>query len=190
MSNKKLALIVCLILSLVLVVGACKKKQQPDVTADQASEAAQPVQEPEADTEPPVAVEDFQTPEPEVEEISQTAAEINTSGALKIVYFAYDKSDLTDTARSTLRQNANWMKANQPWAIKIEGHCDERGTIEYNLALGQRRANTLRDYYTSLGVSTSRLRTISFGEERPADPGHTEASWAKNRRGVTLVEKR
>ena len=111
-------------------------------------------------------------------------------GELKTIYFGYDKDELTDAARSILRQNANWLKANPQWNVVLEGHCDERGTIEYNLALGQRRANSVRSYMASLGVDASRVRTVSYGEERPADNGHNEAAWAKNRRAESKVEDR
>ena len=104
------------------------------------------------------------------------------------IHDAYDSSELGSTAKATLQANAAWLGANSGYNIMIEGHCDERGTIEYNLALGERRATAVRDYLASLGVSPSRMRIVSFGEERPADPGHTEAAWAKNRRGIFVIE--
>lgn len=101
---------------------------------------------------------------------------------LGTVYFDFDKYDLKPEARDTLAVNADWLKANTGIQIQIEGHCDERGTVEYNLALGERRANAVKNYLVSLGVDEARLFTISYGEEMPADPGHNREAWAKNRR--------
>jgi len=99
------------------------------------------------------------------------------------VYFAFDKSDLDAAARATLDANAAWLNANSGKKVTIEGNCDERGSREYNLALGQRRADAVRDFLTARGVSADRIDTVSFGEERPACKGSGEACWAQNRRG-------
>jgi len=99
------------------------------------------------------------------------------------VYFAFDQSDLDASARATLDGYAAWMNANASSSVTIEGNCDERGSREYNLALGQRRADSVRDYLSSRGVNASRVDTVSFGEERPACQGSGEACWAQNRRG-------
>ncbi len=131
--------------------------------------------------------EPFKSAEPEVQEVAEpTLEELNRQ--IKTVYFDFDKFDLSDQTRLTLRANAQVLNANAQFNIKIEGHCDERGTIEYNLALGERRANAVREYLASLGVNESRIRIVSYGEERPADGGHTESAWAKNRRAETVVE--
>ena len=98
------------------------------------------------------------------------------------VHFAYDSYTLSDEAKSVLEQKASWMTARPDVAVQIEGHCDERGTIAYNLALGERRANTVKQYVTTLGIPSSRLTTISYGEEFPLDPKHNEEAWARNRR--------
>ena len=103
------------------------------------------------------------------------------------VFFATDRHDLDADARDTLRRQAAYMAENPGISIVVEGHCDERGTREYNLGLGDRRANAVRDYLVSLGVSANRVTTISFGKERPVALGHNEAAWAQNRRGVTLI---
>ena len=109
---------------------------------------------------------------------------------LEDIRFEFDKSTLTSQAQEILKKNADWMKRNSSVVVEIEGHCDERGTIEYNLALGDRRAKSARDFLVNLGVSTSRMRTISYGEEMPLDPGHNEAAWAKNRRAhFTIISK-
>ena len=101
---------------------------------------------------------------------------------LKDIYFAFDRYDLSDEARRILTENAKVALAHPNLVIQIEGHCDERGSNEYNLALGERRAVSAKLYLIRLGVKGDRLSTISYGEEMPADPGHTEEAWAKNRR--------
>ncbi|MGB7972361.1 MAG: peptidoglycan-associated lipoprotein Pal [Candidatus Deferrimicrobiaceae bacterium] len=103
---------------------------------------------------------------------------------LENIHFDYDKSFIRDDAKPVLREVAAFMKKNPGAKVQIEGHCDERGTPEYNLALGQRRADSTKKYLVNLGIDGSRLSTISYGEEKPADPGHNEAAWAKNRRAV------
>jgi peptidoglycan-associated lipoprotein len=103
------------------------------------------------------------------------------------VLFDYDSSVLDPAATQTLDGQAAWLKQYPDVIVTIEGHADERGTREYNLALGDRRANAVKNYLLALGVSGDRLLTISYGEERPADPTHNEAAWAENRRAVTVV---
>lgn len=98
------------------------------------------------------------------------------------VYFDYDESDLKPAARENLSKRAAWLKSNSEYSILIEGHCDERGTNEYNLALGDRRAEVAKRYLINQGISGQRIETISYGEERPADREHNEEAWAKNRR--------
>jgi peptidoglycan-associated lipoprotein len=103
------------------------------------------------------------------------------------VFFDFDKFDLKADAQATLQRQAAWLKQYASNAVTIEGHCDERGTREYNLALGDRRANAVRDYLVSQGIDGGRIKTISYGEERPDCVESTEECWAKNRRGVTVV---
>ena len=103
------------------------------------------------------------------------------------VFFDFDKSDLRPDARETIDKLAVWLGANPSVTLTIEGHADERGTTEYNLALGERRASSVRDYLIALGVSANRLATISYGEERPAVSGQGEWAWSQNRRGVFVV---
>lgn len=98
------------------------------------------------------------------------------------IHFDFDKSFIRPDAKPILEQIAAWMKMNPGAKLLIEGHCDERGTAEYNMALGERRAESARSYLVSLGVSRDRLSTVSFGKEKPLDPGHNEEAWAKNRR--------
>jgi peptidoglycan-associated lipoprotein len=103
------------------------------------------------------------------------------------IYFDYDSAVLTPTATQTLGSQAAWLQGYQDVTVTIEGHADERGTREYNLALGDRRANAVKNYLIALNVDPVRILTISYGEERPAEPGHDEAALAKNRRAVTVV---
>jgi peptidoglycan-associated lipoprotein len=109
------------------------------------------------------------------------------SGDLKVAYFDFDSYRINGSGKKALKGNADWMKANGSSTIQIEGHCDERGTTEYNLALGERRANAARDYLIRLGIDKSRISVISYGEERPSDPGHDESAWSKNRRAAFVV---
>jgi peptidoglycan-associated lipoprotein len=104
------------------------------------------------------------------------------------VLFAYDSSLLSPEAQRTLQRQAAWLKGAPPGVLTIEGHADERGTREYNLALGDRRAGAVRDYLVTQGVPADRLRTISYGKERPQIAGHGEAAWAQNRRAVSLPQ--
>ena len=103
------------------------------------------------------------------------------------IYFAFDRSSLSPMAQENLRRKAEWLRANPDATVTIEGHCDERGTNEYNLALGDRRAESAKSVLVDLGISSKRLATISYGEERPVDPRSTEEAWAKNRRAHFVV---
>ena len=116
---------------------------------------------------------------------AQTTSRTTGTGdnsAFRTIYFDFDKSDLSADARSGLQANADYLKSNSSVAVTIEGNCDERGSAEYNLALGKRRAEAAFKYLADLGVEASRMTTISFGKERPAVEGHNELAWAKNRR--------
>ncbi len=110
-----------------------------------------------------------------------------SAGGLSTVYFAFDSSTLSDAARSILDANASFLKTNSAVQVQVEGHADERGGVQYNLALGERRANAVRDYLVAMGVDSSRITTISYGKERPLDLGHDEAAWARNRRANFVV---
>lgn len=109
------------------------------------------------------------------------------AGDLAPIYFPFDSSVITGEAIKTLKGNARWLKDNANVKIQVEGHCDERGTVEYNLALGERRANAAKDYLVRLGVDAGRLSIISYGEERPQDSGHDESAWSKNRRAAFVL---
>lgn len=104
------------------------------------------------------------------------------------IFFDYDKSDLSPEARATLDKQAAWLKRYPTVRVMVEGHCDERGTREYNIALGARRSNAVKSYLAALGVDSGRIQTVSYGAERPAVLGTGESAWHQNRRGVTVVQ--
>lgn len=112
-----------------------------------------------------------------------------SSSEIPDISFDFDSSSLSSGAQSTLRDGAKWMQGHSGASVQIEGHCDERGTNEYNLALGERRARSAYDYLRTLGVKKDQLSTISYGEELPLDPGHDESAWSKNRRDHFSIKK-
>jgi len=113
--------------------------------------------------------------------------DINKSSPLQAVFFAYDSDALDDAARSAMTANAQVMKKYPSWIVTIEGHCDERGTAEYNLALGDRRALAVKNYMVSMGIGADRLKTVSYGSEFPFAPGHDEQAWGQNRRAHFML---
>ena len=113
--------------------------------------------------------------------------ELNRSIPLAPIFFDYDSAEMTTEAQSNLANNADVMRNNPTWIVTIEGHCDERGTAEYNLALSERRTLAARDYLVALGIPVHRLRTVSYGEEFPFEAGNDEAAWAQNRRAHFVV---
>ena len=113
--------------------------------------------------------------------------DLNRDSPFKPVFFPLDSAELDDSGRAIATANAGMLKKYPTWVITIEGHCDERGTAEYNLALGERRAVAVKTYLSSLGVSPDRIRTVSYGKEFPFDPGHNEDAWAKNRRAHFVI---
>jgi peptidoglycan-associated lipoprotein len=177
-----------LVVSLAMVVPGCKSAPtaEPPQTAPPAFESP-------ASPAPAEKVDEttgFREAEPEAEPVRETgsslAERLNAQGALKRIHFDFDKHDLLPQALRTLEENAARMRENGALRVRIEGHCDERGTVEYNLALGEKRARAARDYLVSVGIPAQRLSIISFGKERPADPGHNEDAWAENRRAEFL----
>ena len=113
--------------------------------------------------------------------------DLNRNSPLTPVFFGFDSFELSEAAQKAAQANAAVMRTNRTWVIMIEGHCDERGTAEYNLALGERRASSVKAYLVSLGIAAERLRVVSYGKEFPFDTGHDEAAWTKNRRGHFVV---
>jgi peptidoglycan-associated lipoprotein len=188
MMTQKLHLCGVVVMVLVLV-GACAKKQPPVARV-----TPPPPPPPLADSKPPapptpVAEPRPVPPEPVAEDpiASRDIGDINKNSPFQPVFFRFDSSDVDAPAQQALNANAEIMKKYPSWVVTIEGHADERGTAEYNLALGERRAMSARTYLVSLGLSADRLRTVSYGKEFPFDPGHDEAAWAKNRRAQFVL---
>jgi peptidoglycan-associated lipoprotein len=113
----------------------------------------------------------------------QSSKPVVSGPVLGDIFFDFDSSALSTEAQEQLKQNAVWIQKNASQSVTIEGHCDERGTDEYNIALGERRATSAKQFLTTLGVSDAKVSTVSYGEEKPFDPGHNEEAWSKNRRG-------
>ena len=186
MSRKWMAWV--LVPAMMVVLWGCPKKQPKtppkEIKVDTENVTPPPAQE--VNPEPEMTKEDMTQPQlpQDVEELNQY---LRDQKLVDDVYFDFDKSDLRPEAQEQLAKNAEWLKANPTYDATIEGHCDERGTNEYNLALGERRANTAKDYLVSLGVSPDRLMTISYGEERPVCTESTEACWQRNRRAHFVI---
>ena len=161
--------------AIALTVGACGKKTPP---------ADVPPPTSELPANPPGTATDDSV---DLVELPAMQADLIAKAGSDTVYFGTDKSDLDDQARATLAAQARWMLANTSVRGSIEGHADERGTREYNLALGERRANAAKDFLIANGVPAGRLTTISWGKERPVALGSNEEAWAQNRRSVTVV---
>jgi peptidoglycan-associated lipoprotein len=123
------------------------------------------------------------------QQTSGTGQKMMATSGLNDIHFDYDKTSLRTGDRKILTANAKWILKNTKYAVKIEGNCDERGTDEYNMALGQKRADTAKSYLIDMGVNKNRISTISYGKERPLDPAHNEEAWAKNRRDDFIISK-
>ncbi|MBN1223616.1 MAG: peptidoglycan-associated lipoprotein Pal [Candidatus Aminicenantes bacterium] len=182
----KKTLILTLVVFLVFgsVISCRKKVEEAPPPPPQVKEQPK-VEKVEA---PPVVKE----PELSEEEIfmRKSLEEINTEKPLGMINFDYDKYFIRDDAKPILESNAAWLSKWKTVKLLIEGHCDERGTEEYNLALGEKRAKSTMDYLVSLGISADRLKIISYGKSQPLDPGQSEAAWAKNRRAqFTIIAK-
>ena len=185
-------LLFCVVLVALALGGACAKKQPPIARptppppgADDAGRKPPtpptPVTEPMPVPPEPVAADDI---------ASRDIGDINKNSPFQPVFFRFDSSDVDAVGQQALDTNAEILKKYPTWVITIEGHADERGTAEYNLALGERRAMAARTYLVSLGVPGDRLRTVSYGKEFPFDPGHNEDAWAKNRRAQFVLTSR
>ncbi|MBV8518477.1 MAG: OmpA family protein [Acidobacteria bacterium] len=199
---KKLSNILLTSLAVVLIVlaPACRSKKKnipPVVTPSDTSASAPDVAPPPATNTgttvaPPTDFVD-ETPKPVEEtlpaDIEQLNRYVQQKGYLRDAFYNYDEATLDDAAQSALSASATWLKSKDGagYNLLVEGHCDERGTEQYNLALGDRRANSAKDYLVTLGVDSGRIRTVSYGEERPFDEGHEDSAWAKNRRAHLVL---
>lgn len=190
MKNKMVCLLAALSMT-VLVAGGCANKESvksEEAMVPKAAPARVEVAQPAPKSEP---AKPYEAVAPAVPPMSQQAAKASASElSFETIYFDYDKSDLRQNARDVLSKNAEILLKSKPDAkVQIEGHCDERGSAEYNLALGERRAKSSMQYLITLGVKADSLSVISYGKEKPAVQGSDEASLAKNRRAETVVVK-
>jgi peptidoglycan-associated lipoprotein len=179
-----------LIILLTIVVGACSKKTPP---------VARPMPPPSTNTsggappsppEPPRPVaEPVPVPPMPVEDTigSRSLDDLNRDSPLRPLYFGLDEADVNADGQQILQANAAVLKKYPTWQVTIEGHCDERGTAEYNLALGERRALAAKNYLVSLGIPADKIRTVSYGKEFPFDAGHDDSAWSKNRRAHFVI---
>jgi len=173
-----------------MMVSGCSKKKPPVARPPMpppppaAASGSKPPGPPEPVREPvPVPAEPITS-----DSLSSTDIDtLNKNSPFQPVFFAYDQDDIDSLGQQALNNNAQLMKKYPTWVVTIEGHSDERGTAEYNLALGERRALAARNYLVSLGIPADHLRTVSYGKEFPFETGHDEASWSKNRRAHFVV---
>lgn len=195
---KKFSKVILMSMALLLIViaPACRTKKKvvtPNVTPT-TTMAPPNVEPPPVRNDTPVEEpRDFVDPTP-VEDVLPSDIEalnrwVQTKGYVRDAFYNYDEATLDDAAQAALTTSANWLKGKDGagYNLLIEGHCDERGTEQYNLALGDRRANSAKDYLVTLGVDAGRIRTVSYGEERPFEEGHDDASMAQNRRAHLVL---
>lgn len=180
-----------LIPGLLLTTSCAKKQVQTETEVEEAVEevvedtAAEDEAARQAELERQKALEAERLAEEEAKRVAMMALNMFQSEDL---YFEFDSSVLTPMSQEVLQRKADWMNENMDATVIIEGHCDDRGTAAYNLALGERRADAAKDFLVNLGVAADRVTTISYGEEKPVDPSKTEEAWAKNRRAHFVVE--
>ena len=188
---KQRRMVVTVAMVALMMVGACGKKKPPVARplpppppasstggGSRIPAPPEPVREPVPVPSEPIASDTLS---------SKDIDTINKNSPFQPVFFAYDQDDIDTLGQQALNSNAELMKKYPTWIVTIEGHADERGTAEYNLALGERRALATRNYLVSLGIPADRLRTVSYGKEFPFEPGHDEGSWSKNRRAHFVV---
>jgi peptidoglycan-associated lipoprotein len=189
MMQKRAVLVVAMIA--LFAVSACAKKKppvarpaMPPPSGGTTTPGTRPPAPPEPVTEPTVV-----PAEPAIEDrlATRDIDEINRNSPFQPLFYGLDQSEVDADGQQVLSANAEILKKYPTWVITIEGHADERGSAEYNLALGERRALSARNYLVSLGIPADRLRTVSYGKEFPFDPGHDEAAWSKNRRAHFVV---
>ena len=179
----KKSLIIIFILCFGLIMIGCPKKtavkEEPSVQKEAAKAEAERAKETKAKEQFEKSLVAEKTP--------GIAGEVFESSLLKDIHFDFDKYDIRPGDAALLKENAALLNKYTNVKIQVEGHCDERGTVEYNLALGERRANSAKNYLVSLGIPPARISTISYGKEKPLDPGQNEEAWAKNRRAHTII---
>jgi peptidoglycan-associated lipoprotein len=195
MIKRNVQLWALLVAVVMLVAGAACAKKPPTVARPMPPPAEGTNALPPTPPAPPKPVDEPIPVPPEPDtirsgELKDDLDSLNRSGVLKPVFFDLDSSDINAEGQRSLQENAEMMKKNPQWQVTIEGHCDERGTAEYNLALGERRAISARSYLVSLGIPAERVRVVSYGKEFPFEQGHDEAAWSKNRRAHFVITAR
>jgi len=184
------ASVVLVLLSLTAAAAGCARRQPP--LAQPAPPGGPPPTTAPAPTPPPPTTEALPVP-PEPIAIAEdgisarSIEDLNRDSPFKPAYFPLDSAELDDAGRAVVTANASVLRTYPTWMITVEGHCDERGTAEYNLALGERRAVAVKTYLLSLGIAGDRVRIVSYGKEFPFDPGHDERAWASNRRAHFVI---
>jgi peptidoglycan-associated lipoprotein len=183
-------LLTVLALLTTILIAACAKKQppiarpMPPPAVSDTTGGAVPPPPPQPVSEPVVV-----PPEPIAEDAiaGKSLDDLNRDSPLKPLFFGLDSSEVDADGQKVLQENAAIMKKYPAWQVTIEGHCDERGTAEYNLALGERRALAAKNYLVSLGIPADKVKTVSYGKEFPFDPGHDDNAWSKNRRAHFVI---
>ena len=170
-----------------LLASGCSSKAKTSNVPEPAAAPVETAPTP-AETAPTTVAEPFPKTDVDKTPVETSIDDLNRQGVLKTVYFPYNQDSIDEAAKTTLQGNAAWLKSHAKYNVEIGGHCDERGSIGYNVALGDRRATAVKSYLTTLGADGSKLTAISYGEEKPADPGHDETAWAKNRRAEFLIK--
>ena len=188
---RRFSTVVVLLILIGIVAASCSRRQPPVVAPPPAPVATPPAVTTVPPPPPPQRVEEALPvpPQPLGEDsiANRSLDDLNRDSPFRPVFFALDAAELDDAGRGTAQSNAELLKKYSTWVVTLEGHCDERGTAEYNLALGERRAVAVKTYLVSLGVPPDRIRTVSYGKEFPFDPGHNEDAWAKNRRAHFVI---
>ena len=178
--NRALVILVIVAAAALVLCGGCAKKQMAPPVTELPSAPAQP----RSQAEEPGAAEEAIPPSFEEESADQ-----KVESGIRDVFFAFDDYSLSEEARTALAADAKLLGDNKSVKVTIEGHCDERGTVEYNLALGEKRALSAKNYLVNYGIDGSRISVISYGKERPFDQGHDEEAWAQNRRAHFVIQK-
>jgi peptidoglycan-associated lipoprotein len=182
--------LIVLVLLLTVVVGACKKAKPPVARPMPPPAVDESANKPPAPPAPPQPVsEPVPVPPMPVEDSisSKSLDDLNRDSPLRPLFFELDSSDVSAEGQKVMQDNAAVLKKYPGMQITIEGHCDERGTAEYNLALGERRALAAKNYLVSLGIPADKIKTVSYGKEFPFDPGHDDAAWRNNRRAHFVI---
>ncbi len=189
----RVSLALMLIIAVFVFTASCAKKQiksEPGIAAGQQETGTEEIVSEKQDMEGQRAIEEQRLQERHLRQEAKARRERTEKEEFlnEKIYFQFDKSTLLPEAKATLREKAKWLLAHSSVSVIIEGHCDERGTGEYNIALGDRRGRSAKSYLVNLGVGSHRMTTISYGEEKPIALGHNERAWAKNRRAQFVIE--